>query len=253
MPSLAAPQRVEIGLHAGDDAPRAQLCGLIRGHHLQVFEAVPASGHGNDPEVCDDAFEGVDRRRDRGIADDVEAGGHAAPRCRPARALRRRRGRGGRCRCCPARRRTAGAARRCASPARRRRTGHRPARGRRSPSISARACAAVVTGLTPVADHLDAVLEGTQLQPVVEAADLGPGAFVHRDDARRGERRPVPRPGFGQLLAGQQATGGGPDQMVGVAGQRPLGGRNPPAAASSGTSRRSPVDASAECTSTRAR
>ncbi|CAG6911625.1 hypothetical protein PICSAR104_03149 [Mycobacterium avium subsp. paratuberculosis] len=76
--------------------------------------------------------------------------------------------------------------------------------------------------LTPVADDLRTVVEGPQLQPVVHAADLGSGAFVHRHDAgRRGgtQRRGA---GFGELLGGQQVPRGGPDQMVGVADQRPV-------------------------------
>ena len=78
--------------------------------------------------------------------------------------------------------------------------------------------------LAPVADHLDAVIEGPQLQPVVEPADLGAGAFVHRDDAGRGRGPQRRGPGFGQLFGGQQVTGDGADQVVSVAGQRPFGG-----------------------------
>ena len=41
---VAAPQRVEVRLHAGDDAPRAQPAGLLVADHLEVFEAVSAPG-----------------------------------------------------------------------------------------------------------------------------------------------------------------------------------------------------------------
>ncbi len=57
--------------------------------------------------------------------------------------------------------------------------------------------------LAPVADHLHTVVECTQLQPIVEPADLGAGAFVHRDDARRGHGLQRRDPGLGQLLGGQ--------------------------------------------------
>ena len=107
--------------------------------------------------------------------------------------------------------------------------------------------------LTPVADHLDAVVEGAQLQPVVQPADLGAGAFVHRDDPGRGGGVQRRCPGFGQLFGGQQVAGDGPDQVMRVAGQRPLQGANPAADGNSATSRRSPVEASAEWTSMRAR
>ena len=59
--------------------------------------------------------------------------------------------------------------------------------------------------LAPVADHLDAGgpgAQGPQFAPIVQSADLGTGAFVHRDDAGRcggSERR---EPGFGQLRRG---------------------------------------------------
>ena len=78
--------------------------------------------------------------------------------------------------------------------------------------------------LTPVADHLDAVVEGTQLQPVVEPADLGAGAFVHRDDAGRGDGLQRGGLASASCAGGQQVTGDGPDQVVRVAGQR-LSGR----------------------------
>ncbi len=50
--------------------------------------------------------------------------------------------------------------------------------------------------LPPVTDHFDAVRTGhrPQFPPVVEAADLGSGAFVHRDDSAR--RRGVQRGGL---------------------------------------------------------
>ncbi|WP_419884330.1 amidohydrolase family protein, partial [Mycobacterium scrofulaceum] len=54
-------------------------------------------------------------------------------------------------------------------------------------------------GLTPVAGHLDALIERPQPQPVVEAADLGSGALVHRDDACRRGGPQGGGAGFGQL------------------------------------------------------
>jgi hypothetical protein len=66
------------------------------------------------------------------------------------------------------------------------------------------------------------VIDSAKLQPVIEPADLGAGAFVHRDDARCGGGLQRRAPGLGQLLGGQQVAGGGPDQMVRIAGQRPL-------------------------------
>ena len=41
-------------------------------------------------------------------------------------------------------------------------------------------------GFAPVADDLDAVVDVAHLVPVVEAADVGACAFVHRDDAEGG-------------------------------------------------------------------
>ncbi len=80
---MAAPQRVEIGLHAGHHAPRAQLGRLIGGDHLQVLQAVTAAGHRGHAEVVDHAFEGGDGRRDRGVTDDVETRRHAGLGTRP--------------------------------------------------------------------------------------------------------------------------------------------------------------------------
>jgi hypothetical protein len=68
------------------------------------------------------------------------------------------------------------------------------------------------------------VIEGAKLQPVVQPADLGAGAFVHRDDPCRGGGLQRRGPGLGKLLGRQQATGNGPDQVVSVAGQRLLSG-----------------------------
>ena len=90
--------------------------------------------------------------------------------------------------------------------------------------------------------------------PVVEPADLGTGAFVHGDDPGGGGSVQRGEPGFGTLSVGQQVARGGADQVVSVADQRSLfvgetGRRRQlrrPAV-------RRPVDASAECTSTRAR
>ena len=79
-PAATAPQRVEIGLHTGDDAPRAELGGLLGIDHLHVFEPVPAPCHRGDAVAVHDTFEGVDNRGDRGITDDMEARRH--PRLR---------------------------------------------------------------------------------------------------------------------------------------------------------------------------
>ena len=78
--------------------------------------------------------------------------------------------------------------------------------------------------LTPITDDLDAVVEGMKLEPVVESADLGTGAFVHRDDAGRCGGSQRREPGFGQLRRGQQVAGDGADQVVCIAGQRPVRG-----------------------------
>ncbi len=78
--------------------------------------------------------------------------------------------------------------------------------------------------LTPVADHLHAMVEVTQPQPVIEPGDLGAGAFVHRDDPGRRGGVQCRRPGSGQLFGGQQVTGDGPDQVMCVADQRPFRG-----------------------------
>ena len=61
--------------------------------------------------------------------------------------------------------------------------------------------------LAPVADDLDAVVDVAQLAPVVEAADVGAGAFVYRDDAgcgrevERGDPGPVPLRGVSRSRA----------------------------------------------------
>ena len=59
----AAPQRVEIGLHAGDHTPRPEPAGLLGGHHLEVLEPMPAAGHRRRAETVDDPRPG--RRRPR--------------------------------------------------------------------------------------------------------------------------------------------------------------------------------------------
>ena len=115
-----------------------------------------------------------------------------------------------------------------------------------------RAWPAVVTRLTPVADDLDAVVGVSHVVPVVEAADVGAGAFVHRDDAERGRGVERGQPGLAALRGRQQVAGGRAHQVVGVAGQRPLRGE-PAASARPGRQSRSAVDAAAEWTSTRAR
>ena len=62
-------------------------------------------------------------------------------------------------------------------------------------------------------------LSGTQFAPVVQPADLGAGAFVHRDDPVGGRGVQRGQPGFGALGVRQQVTRGGADQMMGVADQ----------------------------------
>src|SRR6202012_2872372 len=78
--------------------------------------------------------------------------------------------------------------------------------------------------LTPVADHLDAVSEGAQPQPVIESAYLGTGALMHRGNAGRGGGRQRSGSGSGKLFGRQQVTGNGPDQVMSIADEWPLGG-----------------------------
>src|SRR5690606_9660759 len=82
----------------------------------------------------------------------------------------------------------------------------------------------VVDRFTPVADDVDAVLDTADLVPVLEAADVGARAFVHRDDAQRGRRVQRCRAGLASLLDGQQAAGDGTHAVMSVAAQRLLGG-----------------------------
>ena len=58
--------------------------------------------------------------------------------------------------------------------------------------------------------------------PVVDAADVGAGAFVHRDDAERGRGVEGGQPRFAALPGCQPVAGGRAHQVVRVAGQRPL-------------------------------
>jgi hypothetical protein len=71
---VAAPERVEVGLQAGDDAPRPELVGLRLGDHLEVFESMPTARHRRSPELLDNPPERVDHGGDGGVADHVEAG-----------------------------------------------------------------------------------------------------------------------------------------------------------------------------------
>ncbi len=74
---VTAPQRVEIGLHAGEDAPCAEPARLVVGDHLEVFESMPAARHRRCPEVVDDSLERGHDGGGRGVADDVESRGDA--------------------------------------------------------------------------------------------------------------------------------------------------------------------------------
>ena len=133
MPSLAAPQRVEIGLHAGDHAPRPEPGGLVGGDHLQVFEPVPAARHRGQRRIASTT---------RSSASTTAATAASPMTWKPAGMprLRCRRARWAAI-ASPSRYAVAAAvgrvvvraraATRCASPARRRRTDRRPARARR--------------------------------------------------------------------------------------------------------------------------
>ncbi len=106
--------------------------------------------------------------------------------------------------------------------------------------------------LTPVTDHLDAVVDGTQSCQSSSPPISRAGAFVYRDDPVGGRGVQRGQPGFGALGSGQQVPRGGADQVMGVADQGRCSA-NPVADGSPDTRLRRPVEASAECTSTRAR
>ncbi|GLE52385.1 hypothetical protein ATCCBAA256_19540 [Mycobacterium montefiorense] len=186
-----------------------------------MFQPVPAAGDRDHPEISDHAFERVHRSRDRGVADDMKPGRHlrlaAGSYVRfddvgveiAGAAAVRRIGVG------------------LVQPGGVRSEGTvdeqvtgQPAR----PRLDHQGASLFGGGhcFTPVADHFDAVIEGTQLQPIVEAADLGTGAFVYRDDAGRGGGPKRGGSGFSQLCGGEQAASDGPDQVVCVAGDRPI-------------------------------
>ena len=184
---------------------RAEHARLLLGHHLQVLEAVAAAGDGGCPVPLDDAGQRVDHRGDRGVADDVKAGGDPRLGARVEVRLDGVAIQVGVAARSPAHPRRAGAATRCASRARRRRTGRPPVpRTPVSPTSVARVRGGG-DGLTPVADDLDAVGQRAQFVPVVDAADVGSSALVDRDDART--RRQVERgePGLAALRGRQQA------------------------------------------------
>lgn len=186
-----------------------------------MFQAVAATSHGDHPEVGHDPLERVDHCRDGGITDDVKSRGdfrlgagsrvcfHRWPvqvagsdaagligiglmqpgGTRPERPVHEE----------------------ITGQAARARFGHQRARLGGSGNC-----------LTPVADHLDTVRQGGELQPVVEPTDFGAAALMHRDDAG-GRQRPQRRgPRLGELWLSQQIAGAGADQVVGFAGQGPL-------------------------------
>ncbi|SHW51934.1 Uncharacterised protein [Mycobacteroides abscessus subsp. abscessus] len=65
---------------------------------------------------------------------------------------------------------------------------------------------------------------GAQVGPVVEAADLGAGALVHRDDAVAGGQVERGALGVAALRRAEQIAGRGAHAVVGVGGQRSLCG-----------------------------
>src|SRR5258705_7988712 len=75
---------------------------------------------------------------------------------------------------------------------------------------------------TPVTDDLDAVICIAHPVPVVQAADVGSGAFVDGDDAEGSRGVEGGQPSVVALFAGQLVAGGRAHQVVSVAGQRPL-------------------------------
>ena len=78
---VAAPQRIEIGLHAGEHTPRAEAGRLLLGDHLEVLEAMSAAGDRGCAELLDDALESVDHGGDGRVADHMETCRDTAPRC----------------------------------------------------------------------------------------------------------------------------------------------------------------------------
>ena len=74
----------------------------------------------------------------------------------------------------------------------------------------------------PVADDLDAVVGVSNVDPVVDAADLGACAFMHRGDTERGRGVEGGQPRFTALRGCQPVARGRAHQVVGVAGDWPL-------------------------------
>ena len=78
-------------------------------------------------------------------------------------------------------------------------------------------------GFTPVAGYLDPVFEGRAARSQSSRPPIwGPAHSCTATIPAAASGVQCRHPGFGQLLAGQQAAGGGPDQVVSVAGQRQL-------------------------------
>ena len=221
IPSVAAPQRVEVRLHAGDDAPRAEPGGLLGGHHFDVLEPVSAARDRLSPELVDHPLQSIDNRADRRIPDDVEAGRDA------------RFGAGAQMRCDGPRLEVG-----VAAAVRRISVGLlQPGRSRPQGAVDEQiACqpagtrrlgqglgpAAVSDGFAPVPDDLDAVVGVVQFLPVVQAADVGASAFVDGDDPAGRREVEGGDPGAGTLVGSQPVTGGRTHQVVGVGGQRAL-------------------------------
>ncbi len=202
-------------------APSLAACSS--GDHLQVLQAVTASGNRGHAEVVDHLLQGGNHAGDRGVADDVESGRHTGFGARPQMC------RDG-LRVQVAGPTVVGVAVRIVQP-----SGTRPQRAVDEQVAGQPGRAGVVEQraglrrgahrLAPVADHLDTVgagAQGAQLTPVVQAADLRAGAFVHRDNPIRGRGVQRSQPGFDALALGQQVTCGGADPVVGVGDQRAL-------------------------------
>ena len=220
---FATPQRIEIGLHAGEHTPRAEAVRLLLGHHFEVLEAVSATGDRGCAELRDDALERVDHGADSRVADHMESCGD--PRLGAGAQVRRNR---------------VGIEIRIAATVRGVAVGPAQPRG----AGAERAVDEQVTGqptcagasdqfsrldgaahrFTPVADDLHAVLDATHLVPIGQAADVRPCALVHRDDAEGGGGIECGQLGTPPLFGCQPVAGGRPDQVVRVAGQGLLSG-----------------------------
>ncbi|BDB42303.1 hypothetical protein IWGMT90018_27490 [Mycobacterium kiyosense] len=167
-----------------------------------MLEAVPAACDRGHPEVCDDPVEGIDDCRDRGIADHVETGGDlgfaACPQMR-FDGVGIEVARPGAARCVGVRLVQPGGAR-AERSVDEQVAGQSTGTGLGDPGAGL-CCRG--DRLTPVADHFDAVPQTGQLQPVVQSADLRSRAFVHRDDARRGQCLQRRGARLGELFAGE--------------------------------------------------